>query len=67
MAKQQYNVKLEPSEVDGYWRILGMDREAWMGLPKAQRVQTAWKDMLNKQQAAQEANERAQQFRRGGS
>jgi hypothetical protein len=61
MARQQYNVRLEDSEVDGYWRVIGMAQSVWMGLPKSQRVQTAWADMQVKIAAAEEATRRARE------
>jgi hypothetical protein len=58
---QRYSVTLSESQVDGYWRKIGMSKEAWMGMPRATRVQAAWADMQAKIDAAEEALKKARE------
>ena len=60
MSDKVYRPKLPIAEVNGYWRKIGMSEEAWMRLSEAMRVQTAWADMLTKQEAAQKSNQALQ-------
>lgn len=60
MSDKVYRPKLPTSEVNGYWRKIGMSEQAWMRLSEAMRVQTAWADMLAKQEAAERSNQALQ-------
>lgn len=59
---KRYSPTLPKWQVDGYYKVLNMSKAAWMALPEATRVQTAWQDMFAKQQAAHEAAEQLRQL-----
>ena len=50
----RYNVMLDSSEVNSYWKILGCSPDAWMELPDSQKVSFAWKDMQHKLRGTKE-------------
>lgn len=63
MAEQKrYQTKLPKWQVDNYYKVLNMSKEAWFALSDSARVQAAWHDMYMKQQAAHEAAEQLKQL-----